>query len=51
MRQVTIDCKSYNTAKNRFPWAAIIAKVEGGYTAFESLDDYRRWKTNCKMER
>lgn len=26
------------------PWACKIAKVCGGYAAFESLDDYETWK-------
>ena len=26
------------------PWAAKIIKVDGGYMAFESLDDYKTWK-------
>ena len=25
-------------------WAAVIARVEGGFVAFESRDDYRVWK-------
>jgi hypothetical protein len=44
MRSVFIECKSRSTAKRRCPWAAILAKVEGGYHAFESVADYRIWK-------
>lgn len=37
-------------AKNRkqvdklCPWASKIVKVDGGWMAFESWDDYRTWK-------
>lgn len=26
------------------PWAAVIAKCDGGYMAFGTRDDYRRWR-------
>ena len=26
------------------PWAAVIARVDGGFVAFESPDDYRMWR-------
>lgn len=32
--------KAYDIA----PWAAKIAKVEGGYMAFESIVDYDTWR-------
>ena len=44
MRTETVICKSRSTAKRRCPWAAAIAKVEGGYIAFESRADYRVWR-------
>ena len=44
MRQEMIICKSRSTAVRRAPWAAVIAKVEGGWLAFESADDYRIWR-------
>ena len=44
MRRQTIDVKAYATAKRRAPWAAIIARVEGGFIAFESINDYRNWR-------
>ncbi len=37
----------YREAEGKCPWAARITKVEGGYMAFESLDDYYTW-TNQK---
>jgi hypothetical protein len=43
MRKLFCRC-SRNTAKRRCPWAAVIAKVEGGYLAFESINDYRTWR-------
>jgi hypothetical protein len=27
------------------PWAAKIVKVHGGYMAFESIDDWKVWKS------
>lgn len=44
MRQEMIECKTRETAKRRAPWAAKIVKVEGGYMAFESVNDYETWK-------
>ena len=44
MRKEFIECASYGTAKRRCPWAAIIARVEGGFMAFESIQDYKTWK-------
>jgi hypothetical protein len=44
MRKEFFNVASYNTAKRKAPWACVIAKVCGGYTAFESVDDYRVWK-------
>jgi len=44
MRKEFVECKSRATARRHCPWAAVIAKAEGGYWAFESVDDYRIWK-------
>jgi hypothetical protein len=44
MRREVIHCKSRSTAAKRCPWAAIIAKVEGGFIAFESVTDYETWR-------
>ena len=27
------------------PWACKIVKVDGGYLAFESIEDWRTWRT------
>jgi len=44
MRTQMIDCKSRSTAKRLAPWAAVLARVAGGYMAFESINDYRTWR-------
>lgn len=43
-RREFIRVKSYNTAKNRVQWARRIATVDGGFLAFESVEDYLSWK-------
>ena len=43
MRKAFVDGTRYQ-ARKVCPWACKISKVEGGYMAFESLDDYRTWK-------
>lgn len=42
--KVFLECRSYNTARRRCPWAAVIVKVEGGFIAFEFVTDYITWK-------
>lgn len=44
MRKEFTACHSRSTAKRRCPWAAVIAKAEGGYWAFESVADYSVWR-------
>jgi hypothetical protein len=44
MRQQFVECKSRSTAQRRCPWAAVIAKVEGGFQCFESAADYKTWR-------
>lgn len=44
MKSVFVECKCRKTAKKRCPWAAVIAKVDGGYHAFESWQDYQTWR-------
>lgn len=44
MRKEFVECRSRSTAGRRCPWAATIAKVEGGYMCFESVADYQTWK-------
>ena len=39
-----IRCASRNTAKRRCPWAAVIAKVDGGFLCFEYVTDYDIWR-------
>lgn len=46
MRKEFVKCASRSTAKRRCPWAAVIAKVDGGFYCFESQDEYRQWKGN-----
>ena len=42
-REFFAGCSRYFVARY-CPWAAKVAKVCGGYIAFESLDDYQIWK-------
>lgn len=44
MRKVFIECGSRSTAKRRAPWAAVIARADGGWWAFESVADYATWR-------
>ena len=44
MRTQVVECKSRSTAARRCPWAARIAKVEGGYMCWESVSDYETWR-------
>jgi hypothetical protein len=44
MKIKLIEVTTRNAAKNAAPWAAKIAKVCGGYMAFESVTDYAIWK-------
>jgi hypothetical protein len=44
MRSVFIEAKNRKEAEDRCPWAAIIILVEGGYLAFESMQDYENWQ-------
>lgn len=39
-----INAKNRKQAIKAAPNAAFIVKVEGGYLAFESVDEYYRWK-------
>lgn len=32
--------------KRQCPWAAKIVKVSGGYKAFESVEDWKVWKSH-----
>lgn len=44
MRQQFIECSTYRTAYKRAPWACKVAKVYGGFIAFESIADYQMAK-------
>ncbi len=44
MRREMIEAKSAKQARLMAPWAAVVAKVEGGYMAFESVADYATWR-------
>lgn len=44
MRTIFIYVKSAAAARKAAPWAAKVVKVTGGYVAFESVDDYERWR-------
>ena len=37
-------CKCRSSAALLHPYAAVIAKVDGGYLVFDSWDTYRAWK-------
>jgi len=40
----TAYAKTRYEAKKLYPWYAKIAKIEGGFIAFESKDTYINWK-------
>ena len=44
MKTQIIAAKSAVSARKTAPWAAKVAKVEGGYMAFESIADYAQWR-------
>ncbi|GAB0057456.1 hypothetical protein SIID45300_01784 [Candidatus Magnetaquicoccaceae bacterium FCR-1] len=44
MRKEFLEVSTRYMAKKLAPWAAIIAKADGGYMAFESVTDYWTWK-------
>tara|TARA_R110000868_G_scaffold217532_2_gene467633 strand:- start:604 stop:747 length:144 start_codon:yes stop_codon:yes gene_type:complete len=44
MRREFIECRSRSTARKAAPWAAIVAKAEGGFWAFESVNEYHVWR-------
>lgn len=43
MRQTFIEAENLEEAKKKTPWAAIVVEVEGGFMAFESVQDYETW--------
>lgn len=44
MRKEFIECTSRWWVTKWCPWAAVIAKADGGFWCFESRDDYRAWR-------
>jgi len=44
MRMEFINAKNRKQAVSRCPWAAIVARTEGGYVCFESWNDYYAMK-------
>jgi hypothetical protein len=44
MRIVFVVVKNRYQARKFAPWAAAIAKVDGGFTCFESVSDYKTWR-------
>ena len=44
MKEFLEGCKTAKEAKEKATWAAKVVKVEGGYMAFEFMDDYFLWK-------
>lgn len=39
-----ISAKSAAVARKKAPWAAKVAKVEGGYMAFLTVTEYETWR-------
>jgi len=44
MKKQFFACKTYRTAYKRAPWACAVCRVCGGFWAFESADDYSKFK-------
>lgn len=44
MRQVFLHVQTRYQARKRAPWAAVIARCDGGWVAFESVADYHTWR-------
>ena len=44
MKIQTFEVKTAAQAKKAAPWAAKVAKVDGGYRCFELLADYATWR-------
>lgn len=42
-----IQCETIEEAKELCPWAAEIVEVDGGFMAFESVDDYEAWSNQA----
>lgn len=44
MRQKFILTTKKSDALKECPWASKVVKVDSGYLAFESIEDYKTWK-------
>ena len=44
MRTEIVSATTAAAARRLAPWAAKVAKVSGGYIAFESVSDYETWR-------
>jgi len=44
MRQEFLDTLNRREAVKMAPWAAVVTRCEGGFRAFESLDDAKVWR-------
>lgn len=44
MRTEFIEASTRYQARKVAPWAAVIARVCGGFRAFESVSDYSTWR-------
>ncbi len=44
MRKQFVECNTRYQAIKSCPWAARIAKVDGGFQCFELITDYLIWK-------
>lgn len=44
MRKEYLDDMTRKQAEEAAPWASVIVKCEGGFIAFESVEDARIWK-------
>lgn len=50
MRSQFVEVGTIEAAYIACPWAAEIVPVEGGFHAFESIEDYNRWLVNTDYE-
>lgn len=44
MRKTFLEVTTRYQARKAAPWAAVIARCEGGFYAFESVTDYDIWR-------
>jgi hypothetical protein len=51
MRNEFLEVATIEEARAAAPWAAEIVQAEGGFHAFESMDDYNNWIKNTDEAR